>query len=137
MLAEGEENHEIACQAPDAVNYIIIWAVNETAIHNEYMGFKVGEQKAVADGMKERSITFVPTADVNRTTLRCVVTDVLNVDNIFPPKECIIIIQGGLSNMPTEYYSNLNLCRHSISPSCGLLYERSVSTVQMECSILS
>ena len=136
MLAEGEEDHEIACQAPDAVNYIIIWAVNETAIHDEYMGFKVGGQKAAADEMKERSITFIPTANVNRMTLRCVVTDVLNVTNIFPPQEYIVIIQGS-SNMFTEYCSNLNLCRHSTSPSCGLLYERSVSTIQMECSILS
>ena len=136
MLAEGEEDHEISCQAPDAVNYIIIWAVNETAIQDEYMGFKVGKQKTVADGIKERNITFIPTADVHNTTLRCVVTDVLNVDNIFPPQEYVVIIQGS-NNMFTEYCSNLNLCRHFISSSCGSFYERSVGIVQMECSILS
>ena len=50
MLAEGEEDHEISCQAPDEVNYIILWAVDGAVKHDEYMGFKVGEQKAVADG---------------------------------------------------------------------------------------
>ena len=94
MLSEGDEEHNIPCQAPDAVNYFIIWAVDGAVIEDELMGFRVGEQKTVADGIKERNVTFIPTADVHSTTLTCVVTDVLNVTNISPPREYIIIIQG-------------------------------------------
>ena len=84
----------IPCQAPDAVTYVIIWAVDGAVIHDEYMGFRVGDQKTVADGIKERNVTFIPTADVQSKTLTCVVTNVLNVDNPSPPQEYIVIIQG-------------------------------------------
>ena len=92
VLPEGDEEHSIPCQGPDAANYVILWAVDGAVIaEDELMGFKVGEEKAVADGIKERNITA---ADVHSTTLRCVVTDVLNATNTFPPQEYIVIIQG-------------------------------------------
>ena len=95
VLPEGDEEHSIPCQGPDGVNYVILWAVDGAVIaEDELMGFKVGEQKAVADGMKEKNITFIPAADVHSTTLRCVVTDILNATNTFPPQEYIVIIQG-------------------------------------------
>ena len=95
LNTEGDEDYNIPCQAPDAVTYVIIWAVDGAVIvEDELMGFKVGEQRAVADGIKERNITFIPTADVHSTTLTCVVADVLNVTNISPSREYIIIIQG-------------------------------------------
>ena len=94
VLPEGDEDHNIPCQAPDAVNYVIIWAVDGAVIEDELMGFKVGEQKTVADGIKERNVTFIPTADVHNMTLTCVITNVLNVANPSLPKEYIIIIQG-------------------------------------------
>ena len=94
MLPEGDEEHNIPCQAPDAINYVILWAVDGAVIEDELMGFKVGDQKTVADGIKERNVTFIPTADVHNMTLTCIVTNVLNVDNSSPPQEYIVIIQG-------------------------------------------
>ena len=94
VLPEGDEDHNIPCQAPDAVNYVIIWAVDGAVIEDELMGFQVGDQQTVADGIKERNVTFIPTADVHNMTLTCVITDVLNVENPSPPQKHIVIIQG-------------------------------------------
>ena len=89
ILPEGEET-SIACKAPAEGNYAINWAVNGTAISSKYMGFTVTEEK-ISDGMKEKWIVFTATSNVS---LKCIITDVLDVSNSFESLEINIIVQG-------------------------------------------
>ena len=88
ILPEGEET-SIVCKAPAEGNYAINWAVNGTAISSEYMDFTVTEE--MSDGMKEKWIVFTATSNVS---LKCIVTDVLDVSNSFESLEIKIITQG-------------------------------------------
>ena len=90
ILPEGKET-SIVCKAPAEGNYAINWAVDGTAIREEYyMGFTVTEEE-VSDGMKEKWIVFTATSNVS---LKCIVTDVLDVSNSFESLEINIITQG-------------------------------------------
>ena len=89
ILPEGEETSTV-CKAPAEGNYAINWAVNGTAISSKYMGFTVTEEK-ISDGMKEKWIVFTATSNVS---LKCIITDVLDVSNSFESLEINIIVQG-------------------------------------------
>ena len=89
VLAEGEER-SILCTAPAEVNYNVLWAVDGIPVNGEYMGFTVGEEEMLGDGMKGKRIMFTATTNVS---LRCVITDVLSVDS-FDPLVINIIVQG-------------------------------------------
>ena len=89
VLTVGEE-HSILCKSPDGANYGIQWTVNAVPVDSEYMDYTVGEEETLTDGMKGKRIMF--TAAEN-ASLRCFVTDFLNVDS-FDPLEIDIIIQG-------------------------------------------
>ena len=89
ILPEGEET-SIVCKAPAEGNYAINWAVDGTAVSSEYMGFTVTEEE-ISDGMKEKWIVFTATSNVS---LKCIVTDVLDVSNSFESLEISIITQG-------------------------------------------
>ena len=89
ILPEGEET-SIVCRAPAEGNYAINWAVDGTAVSSEFMGFTVTEEE-ISDGMKEKWIVFTATSNVS---LKCIVTDVLDVSNSFESLEISIITQG-------------------------------------------
>ena len=89
ILPEGKETR-IVCKAPAEGNYVINWAVNGTAVSGEYMGYTVTEEE-ISDGMKEKWIVFIATSNVS---LKCVVTDVLDVSNSYESLEINIVVQG-------------------------------------------
>ena len=82
VLSEGEKR-SVLCRAPAEVNYLINWAVDGTPVNGEYMGFTVGEEEMLGDGMKGKQIMFTATSDVS---LRCV--------DSFDPLVINIIVQG-------------------------------------------
>ena len=89
ILPEGEETR-ILCKVSAEGNYVINWAVNGTAISSEYMGFTVTEEE-ISDGMKEKWIVFTATSNVS---LKCIVTDLVDVSNSLESLEINIITQG-------------------------------------------
>ena len=60
-------------------------------VDGEYMGYTVGEEETLTDGMKGKRIMF--TAAAENASLKCFVTDFSNVDS-FDPLMIVIIIQG-------------------------------------------
>ena len=87
VLPEGEER-SILCTAPASELFLINWVFVP-----EQAGFVVGDEETLDNGIKGKRITFTATADVNNTNLRCVVTD-LNQINSVDAVELTVIIQG-------------------------------------------
>ena len=93
MLPEGKE-HTILCRSPAEINYVITWVANGAPIDDDHLIFTVGEERQLTGGEKGRNVTFIPTPDVNSTSLKCAVIDVIDIINSFEPLDLTIIIQG-------------------------------------------
>ena len=89
MLPEGVE-HSILCTAPDDDRYHIIWIADGGLAGD---GFVV-EDEELDDGMKGKMITFTATTDISNTSLKCVVTDLVQASNSFEPIKLLIVVQG-------------------------------------------
>ena len=89
MLPESVE-HSILCTAPDDDRYHIIWVADRGPAGDEF----VVEDEELEDGMKGKMITFTATTDISNTSLRCVVTDLLQASNSFEPIELLVVVQG-------------------------------------------
>ena len=111
MLPEGKE-HTILCRSPAEINYLITWVANGAPIY-DHLIFTVGEERQLTGGEKGRNVTFIPTPDVNSTSLKCAVIDVIDFANSFEPLDFTIIVQG----IYWTYILSIKIfCRFSISP---------------------
>ena len=93
MLPEGKE-HTILCRSPAETKYLITWVANGAPIDDDHLIFTEGEERQLTGGEKGRNVTFIPTPDVNSTSLKCVVIDVIDFINSFEPLNLTIIVQG-------------------------------------------
>ena len=126
MLPEGVE-HSILCTAPDDDRYYIFWVADRGPAGD---GFVV-EDEELDDGMKGIMITFIATTDISNTSLRCVVTDLLQASNSLEPIELLIVVQGFLHY---NYFALENLT-FSLSVS-GILSAPAVQYYKGDYSIL-
>ena len=93
VLPEGKE-HTILCRSPAETKYLITWVANGAPIDDDHLIFTVGEERQLTGGEKGRNVTFIPTPDVNSTSLKCAVIDVIDFANSFEPLDFTIIVQG-------------------------------------------
>ena len=112
MLPEGKE-HTILCRSPAEINYLITWVANGAPIDDDHLIFTVGEERQLTGGEKGRNVTFIPTPDVNSTSLKCAVIDIIDFANSFEPLDFTIIVQGIYW---TYILSIKKFCRFSICP---------------------
>ena len=121
MLPEGKE-HTILCRSPAETKYLITWVANGAPIYDDHLIFTVGEERQLTGGEKGRNVTFIPTPDVNSTSLKCAVIDLNDYTNSFEPLNLTIIIQGKSTKIYiywTYKHTELGIpffCRFSICP---------------------
>ena len=110
MLPEGKQ-HTILCRSPAEINYVITWVANGAPIYDDHLIFTVGEERQLTGGEKGRNVTFIPTPDVNSTSLKCVVIDTIDFANSFEPLDFTIIVQGFRKNTLFNYFAFTFFCQ--------------------------